>query len=132
MANDLISGIGGTITLGGIPYHIRKWTIRQALSTVSANSSATAGVTVRHATNSTWEGTCSIYLGDGAVDSPTEVLNRATGPVGFVGGTGHATKSYRGNVIVTGIDIDVDVEEGAFVTGEVTFEGTGALTFADA
>ena len=132
MANELLSGVGGTISLGGTPAHIRKWTIRQVLSTVSANSSTTAGVTKRFPVNSSWEGTCSIYLVDGAVDKPAEILNRTTGPVAFIGGTGHATKSCRGNVIITGIDVDTDVEEGAVLTAEVTFEGTDALTFAAA
>ena len=131
--NFLMSGIGGTITIGETPYHIRKWTIRQAMSTVSANSSATGGVTVRHHVNSTWEGTCSIYLPDGGVDSPCEVLDRDTCVVAaLVASTGHATKSYRGACIVTGLDVETDVEEGAYITGEVTFEGSGALTFAAA
>jgi len=50
-------------------------------------------------------------------------------PAQFVGSTGHETESYHGYVFITGIDVDVNVEDAEVMSAEITFEGTLSLHF---
>lgn len=123
----VLSGKGGTVTWNsGAVSQILSWTCNETVVDSSFGSSSTSGWKNRVAGTRDWSGSFRA-LYDTTI-APTVGQGTATGSaVSLVLGIA-ASESLTGNAMVTGVEMEVDVDNGTYVAYVVSFGGNGELT----
>jgi hypothetical protein len=125
MASGEVSGRGGNLSLGGTAVStLREWRVSQTAANKQSVSSASAGATTSTKGNIDWTGTANLY--DRAAPLGGSVILPGTG-YAMVGNNG--STSAAGNIVVTGLTVDVDIAGGGIITESIEFGGNGALTY---
>lgn len=103
-----ISGLLGTVTLSGAVAHVLEWSVNETVAVDKFSSSDTAGYTDSIPGTKSWTGSFRVkYDGAAAVLPGTEVTNA----IFAIDNTN--TNRYVGNIVITGADIGVMVDQGA-------------------
>ena len=125
-----IAGYGGSFTFGTLVVGITEWEVNAEGEALDATGMDSAGIAayIKGITRwsgraaGKWESSEALIHGSAA----TDLVPGNTGTVNLNISTG-AAHDYEGSIIITGLRVTAPLE--GIITWEVTFQGTGALTY---